>query len=213
MEMTGIMSSVDLSILAISPDIPGFPLATCLAGLAEGGISAFMFREKRLSDEEFLREGVKLRQLCDDLGIHFILNERVELAELVGARIVHLTYRSRGRIPGDQAEVRVGRSVHTVQEAHLAEDAGADYLVAGPVFPTPSKEGLVPVLGVDGLRQVTAAVSLPVVAVGGMEAAKLPALADCGVCGAAAISAFFFGDSPRGAAQEFVKIMGETWCR
>ncbi len=213
MGMTGIMVSVDLSILAISPDIPGFPLAICLAGLAEGGISAFMFREKRLSDEEFLREGVKLRRLCDDLGIHFILNERVELAEPMGARIVHLTYRSRGWLSGDQTDVQVGRSVHTVQEAHLAQEAGADYLVAGPVFPTPSKEGLVSVLGVEGLRHVTAAGSLPVVAVGGIGAAELPALADCGVCGAAAISAFFSGASPRSAAQEFVTIMGETWCR
>lgn len=196
---------VDLRILAVSPDDHErrAHLVADLEALAEGGLTAFMFREKSLADEDFAALGRDLRQACDALGLTFILNERSSLVEPIGARVVHLTWRSQDPVDvraACGAEVVLGRSVHGADDARRW--AGLDYLVQGPIFATPSKEGLVPTQGLASIGAVRSASGLPVVAVGGIDASRVALVKEAGAVGVAAIRAFF-GAAPRAAAHAF----------
>ncbi len=200
---------IDLSVLAISPDrdMPPLTLERKLEALIAGGITAFMFREKRLDDQAFLLLGRRLKQICDQSGVVFILNERTELTEPMGAHAVHLTWRSSSpQLSSPNDTVLLGRSVHSLSEAMDALASGVDYLVAGPVFPTPSKEGLVETIGLDGLRTLCAHVDLPIVAVGGIKTAALTSIREAGAVGVSGISCFFDVDEPRSSAAEFRRI-------
>lgn len=200
--------ALDLRLVAISPDDAGrrSRLVHDLGGLAEGGVTAFMFREKSLAEDEFVALGRSLRQRCDELGLAFILNERTESIEPIGARAVHLTWRSRvsARVCRERSRdgLLIGRSVHDGSEALAARDEGCDYLIYGPVFATPSKAGLVPTRGLAGLAALTSSLDLPVIAVGGIEAKDLAPIRAAGATGIAAIRAFFT-DDPRAAAATF----------
>ncbi len=200
---------IDLSVLAISPDrdTPPLSLERELEALIDGGITAFMFREKRLDDQAFLLLGRRLRQICDQRGVGFILNERTGLAEPMGARVVHLTWRSRlPKVTAAKDSILMGRSVHSLSEAMDAMASGVDYLVAGPVLPTPSKEGLVETIGLEGLATLCAHVDLPVVAVGGIKADALVSAREAGAVGVSGISCFFGGDDPKSSAAEFRQV-------
>ena len=130
----------------------------------------------------------KLADLQADTGCWLVVNDRVDIAAAVGARGVQLT--SRSMTVRDARAVaprqRVGTSIHTLQEALDSERDGADWCVAGNIFPTPShpdrdgaKESFV--------RDLVGAVSIPVIAIGGVEAEDIPALLDAGAWGVATI--------------------------
>ncbi len=193
----------DLSVLAISPDQEDMerPLTEVLPQLIRGGVSAFMFREKRLSDSMFVQQGSALRHICEEEGADFILNERIELAEPLGASIVHVTWKT--TCQPDRSLQVVGRSVHSLEEAQAAMDLGADYLLVGPIFPTPSKEGLVDPLGLDALAEMCRRFAVPSVAVGGIKADAVDAVKKSGAVGVAGISCFFAAADPLVAARQF----------
>jgi thiamine-phosphate pyrophosphorylase len=95
----------------------------------------------------------------------------------------------------------IGRSTHSLEQALAAVDEGADYLGFGPVFTTPSKEKPDPVVGIDGLREVVSRVSIPVVAIGGIDRENIAAVRDAGSAGIAVIRAILassdFGQATR----------------
>ncbi|RME45599.1 MAG: thiamine phosphate synthase, partial [Deltaproteobacteria bacterium] len=123
---------------------------------------------------------------------------------------VHLTRRS---IAADDARAFLGKdaligvSTHALCEAQEAERLGADFVTFGPVFETPSKRAYGPPLGLEALKSVVSALSIPVFALGGVTCERLPALAATGVHGIAMISAILGGTHPaaiRDAAEELV---------
>jgi thiamine-phosphate diphosphorylase len=118
-----------------------------------------------------------------DLGVTFVVNDDVHAAVALGADGVHLGQADDGeRVPG----LILGRSVVTVEQA-LAADA--DYLGAGPIWATPSKEDADPPIGLEGLRRICAAVDIPVVAIGGVDASNAAACIEAGAAGVAVIRA------------------------
>jgi thiamine-phosphate diphosphorylase len=119
-----------------------------------------------------------------ELGITFVVNDDVDAALALNADGVHLGRGDAGVERARAAGLLVGRSASTFEEA-LEEDAGADYLGVGPVWETPSKVDAAPPLGLAGLRGVCAAVSKPVVAIGGIDAENA---ADCIRAGAAGVA-------------------------
>jgi thiamine-phosphate pyrophosphorylase len=155
----------------------------------------------------FVRDlGRRLLPLCRAAGVPFCMNDRVDLALVVGADIVHV-----GQDDLDIADVRqllgtskmsIGVSTHDLAQALAAAAAGADYLGFGPVFPTASKERPDPVVGLAGLRQVTAAVKLPVVAIGGITRARLPEVVAAGAAAAAIIADIDRAPNRAAAARE-----------
>ena len=181
----------------------GRTLADCVAAALAGGATCVQLREKGASTAAVAAQARALLPLCRAAGAPLIVNDDVEAALLAGADGVHV-----GQGDAACAEARaalgpdavVGVSVQTAAQALAAQEAGADYVGAGAVFGTPTKTDAV-VTGVDGLSAICAAVDIPVVAIGGLNARTLPALAGSGADGAAVVSAFFAADDIESAAR------------
>ena len=168
-----------------------------------GGATCLQLREKELDRAAFLREAVALKPVCARYGVPLIVNDDVELALESGADGVHV-----GQDDADAAETRrrigpdrlLGVSAHTVEEALRAERAGADYLGVGAVFPTGTKKDA-DAVSFETLRAICGAVSIPVVAIGGVKRENLGALAGSGVDGVAVVSAIFAAPDAEEAAR------------
>ena len=120
------------------------------------------------------------------LGVTFIVNDDVDAAIALGADGVHLGQGDTGAERAQAAGLLLGRSAATLEQA-LAADA--DYLGAGPVWPTPSKRDAEPAIGLEGLRKICAAVDVPVIAIGGIDASNAGACIAAGAAGVAVIRA------------------------
>jgi thiamine-phosphate pyrophosphorylase len=137
------------------------------------------------------------------------VNGPLEVAVAVGADGVHL--------PEDApmpARLRrgflVGRSVHSAEAARRAEAAGADYLVAGPVFETRSHPGVQPA-GLALIEEIAGAVRLPVLAIGGVTAGRVEEVVRAGASGVAVISAVLAQPDPRAAAEALRRALDAAW--
>jgi thiamine-phosphate pyrophosphorylase len=121
-----------------------------------------------------------------ELGVIFVVNDDVEAAIALGADGVHLGQADLGAGVARQHGLLLGRSAATPAEALAAE---ADYLGVGPVWETPSKNDADPAIGVEGLREICAAVSIPVIAIGGIDASNAALCVEAGAAGVAVIRA------------------------
>lgn len=153
-------------------------------------------RAKQLPLTDFCRLGHALRIVCTHAAVPLCINDRLDVALAVGADIIHL---GQGDLPLDQArrvraltlaqKMLIGISTHDLEQAKAAQEGGADYIGFGPVFPTATKSDADPAVGLSALEKVTAAVSLPVVAIGGIALKNVEAVARAGASAAAAIAA------------------------
>lgn len=159
----------------------------------EGGITCLQLREKELDNEEFLKEALEIRALCKKYKVPFIINDNVEVAVKSDADGIHV-----GQDDMNVKLVRkavgnskiIGVSVETVEEAVLAEKEGADYLGVGAIFNTSTKTDAVDV-SLKTLKDISDAVSIPVVAIGGINEDNICKLRDSGIDGVAVVSAIF----------------------
>ncbi|MBO4746773.1 MAG: thiamine phosphate synthase [Clostridiales bacterium] len=158
-----------------------------------GGATFIQLREKNLSESAFEKEAIAIQDLCRAHGIPFVVNDNVEIAKRMGADGVHV-----GQSDMEAGNVRallgpdaiLGVSAQTVEQAKLAEARGADYLGVGAVFPTGSKDDAIEV-PFETLKAICEAVSIPVVAIGGISEENVSELKGSGICGIAVISAIF----------------------
>lgn len=170
----------------------------------KGGVTFVQLREKDLDEEAFLEEAKEIKKLCAQYRVPFVINDNVGIAAQIGADGVHV-----GQSDMEAGDVRrklgpdkiIGVSAQTVEQAVLAEQNGADYLGVGAVFPTGSKADAEDV-SLDTLRAICRAVSIPVVAIGGIGAHNVEQLRGSGICGVAVISAIFAAKDIRAAAAE-----------
>lgn len=159
----------------------------------EGGATFVQIREKDLDEIAFEVEATELKELCKKYKVPFVVNDNVELAKRIDADGVHV-----GQSDMNAVDVRsllgpdkiLGVSAQTVEEAVLAEKQGADYLGVGAVFPTGSKDDAIEVPH-ETLKAICEAVSIPVVAIGGISTANVNQLKGSGICGVAVISAIY----------------------
>ena len=159
----------------------------------KGGATCIQLREKSLGDKEFLAEAVAMQKLCQSYGVPFIVNDNVEVAMKCRADGIHV-----GQMDMEAGNVRalvgddviVGVSAQTVEQAIAAQRAGADYLGVGAVFPTTTKLDA-DAVSFETLREICQAVSIPVVAIGGITKENLLKLSRSGVDGVALVSAIF----------------------
>ncbi len=174
----------------------------------KGGVTFVQLREKNLDEERFLSEALDIQKLCRKYNIPFIINDNVEIARKINADGVHV-----GQSDMKAVNVRsilgedkmLGVSVQTVGQALLAEKEGADYLGVGAVFPTGSKADAEDV-SFDTLKEICSAVSLPVVAIGGIGAGNVSRLKNSGISGIAVISAIFAADDIEAAAENLKEL-------
>mgnify|MGYP004492809035 FL=1 len=170
----------------------------------EGGVTMLQLREKTLEEPAFLQEARELQALCRSYHVPFIVNDNVDIALAMDADGVHV-----GQSDMEALDVRaklgpdkiIGVSTQTVEQALLAEKHGADYLGVGAVFPTGSKADADDV-SYDTLKAICRAVSIPVVAIGGISRGNAARLAGSGICGVAVISAIYGAADIRAASQE-----------
>lgn len=159
----------------------------------DGGVTFVQLREKNLSDEIFLEEAKVIKELCDEYKVPFVINDNVDIALAMNADGVHV-----GQSDMEAGDVReklgpdkiIGVSAQTVEQAVLAEKRGADYLGVGAVFPTGSKDDAIEVSH-ETLKAICEAVSIPVIAIGGITHDNVIELAGSGICGIAVISAIY----------------------
>lgn len=159
----------------------------------KGGATMIQLREKHLDHEHFLKEAKEIKELCRKYQVPFLINDDVDLAVEVDADGVHV-----GQHDMEAGEVRkkigpnriLGVSAQTVEQALLAQQAGADYLGVGAVFPTGTKDDA-DAVSIQTLGEICHAVSIPIVAIGGIGQHNVMQLADSGICGIAVVSAIY----------------------
>jgi thiamine-phosphate pyrophosphorylase len=150
----------------------------------DGGATVVQWRLKDVPTLEVVERGRATRSLCAGHGVTFVVNDDVEAALMLGADGVHLGRDDEGAEHAKESGLLLGLSAAGVGEATTAASL-ADYVGAGPVWETPSKPDADPPLGLDGLHAICAAVSVPVVAIGGVDASNA---ADCIRAGAAGVA-------------------------
>jgi thiamine-phosphate pyrophosphorylase len=178
----------------------------CLAA----GLPAVQVREKDLGAGDLAFLCRRLRPLTLDRGALLIVNDRVDVALAVGADGVQRTHAS---LPVEDIRalvdkrLRVGASVHSLEEAVEAQVKGADWVVFGPVYDTASKRAWGPPQGPARLERVAAALRIPVIAIGGMTPERVREVRGAGARGVAAISAILDTDRPADATRRFLDAL------
>jgi thiamine-phosphate pyrophosphorylase len=154
----------------------------------EGGATVVQWRLKDVPRVDVVERGRATRSLCARHDVPFLVNDDLEAALMLGADGVHLGRNDDGAEAARAHGLMLGLSASSVEEARAA-DGLADYIGAGPVWTTPSKRDADPPIGLDGLGEVCAAVSTPVVAIGGIDAGNAGDCIRAGAAGVAVIRA------------------------
>lgn len=182
------------------------------AAACAGGAAVVQLRAKLAPDDQALAWALRIRESARAAGALFVLNDRFDLALLSGADGVHLGQDDLAPrdVPEDvRARLLIGRSTHTLEQARAACDEPVDYVAFGPVFGTRSKQSPYDARGLEALARVVESVSpRPVVAIGGIDAARIAEIGALGA-GAAVISAVAADDDPARATQELARRLQE----
>jgi thiamine-phosphate pyrophosphorylase len=191
-------------------------IAACEAGMRAAdesgarGQLAIQIREKDLTARALYELALKLRELCRRYGAPMFVNDRIDVAMAVGADGVHLPADSFS--PTDARKLLgphrlIGVSTHGLDEVLAAADTGADFVVYGPVFAPISKSSYGPPQGVDALRETCARSTIPVFALGGINAERARELAGAGAAGVAAIGAVMGAEHPGAAVRSLLEAV------
>ena len=189
----------------------GEKLADVVETVLQNGATFLQIREKDLAEDAFEAEAERLKTLCAQHGVPFVVNDSVEIALQCEADGVHV---GQSDIKGRDIRAIIGPdkilgiSAGTVEEAVAAEKAGADYIGVGAVFPTDTKKNATP-MTMELLKEIASSVSIPVVAIGGISAENILQLRGSGVDGVAVVSAIFAAEDPGKATADLLKLAEE----
>ena len=172
----------------------------------EGGVTCVQLREKYMKEEDFTAEAVKLKALCKNYSVPIIINDNLNVALRSGADGIHV-----GQEDMSAEEIRklagrefiIGVTAKTVKQAKMAEAAGADYIGVGAVFPSPTKQGAI-IITRQELKDICEAVSIPSVAIGGVNIENMKQLKGMGMDGFAVVSALFAAEDIQSAARSLI---------
>lgn len=189
---------------------PRFAVA---AALAAGARLVQVRAEDHYSDREAFDLATAISEQCAAYEAICLVNDRVHIAQAVGAQGVHL---GADDLPLDAARrilpagAVIGGTCREPEGARAARRAGATYLGVGPVWATSTKPGLPQPIGLDGLAAVCAAVDLPVIAIGGIDAERAARCREAGAHGVAVVGAIANATDPHEATVELLAAVGET---
>lgn len=178
----------------------------------KGGVTCVQLREKELDQTAFLEEAVEMKKLCSKYGVPLIINDNVDVALKCGADGVHVGQSDMAagnvrKAVGDK--MIVGVSAQTVEQALAAQAAGADYLGVGAVFPTSTKSDAREVSR-QTLKDICAAVDIPVTAIGGINKSNMAELSGTGIDGVALVSAIFAAQNIAEECRLLKRLSAET---
>ena len=201
----------DLQLYAVTDSrwLNGAALAEAVEKALAGGVTCVQLREKHLPFDEFLRTAKAIKSLCQNYHVPFIVDDNLDIALACDADGLHI---GQNDMPAAKARKLLGPdkilgvSAQTVEQAIADCRDGADYLGVGAVFPTGTKTDAVEV-PLDTLKAITAAVDIPVVAIGGIGTDNIAELSGTDIAGAAVVSAIFAQDDIKKAAANLRQLM------
>ena len=184
-----------------------------VSAAVHGGVTVVQLREKDCSSRDFIEQALTIKEFLKDSGVPLIINDRMDVALAVKADGVHLGQTDMPlavakEILGDS--MIIGISAESLQDAIEAEKGGADYLGVSPIYATPTKTDTAPPLGLEGLREIRAAVRLPLVGIGGLNRDNAAEVIRNGADGVAVVSAIVAADDPQTAADALKQIIFEA---
>jgi len=204
------LDELRLTLVTDRTQTRGRELVSVVGDCLAAGLPAVQVREKDLGAAELAVLCRRIRGLTQDTRALLIVNDRVDVALAVGADGVQRTATSLTvediRALADK-RLRIGASIHSLPDALQAELEGADWLVFGPVYDTPSKRMYGPPQGLDKLARVAAAVRIPVVAIGGLTPERVREVRRAGARGVAVVSSILAADSPADATRRFLEAL------
>lgn len=191
----------------------GRPLEAVVAAAARGGAGMIQLREKDLTARALYDLGARLQHLLMPHGIPLLINDRLDVAQALDVAGVHLAGHSLSlsharRLLGPNK--LIGVSTHSLDHARQAMGEGADFIVFGPVFDTPSKRQYGAPQGLQRLAEVVANITCPVIAIGGIDTHNLPQVLQTGAHGVAMIRAVLAASDPCAATQQLCQQLPST---
>ena len=193
--------------------LPATSLQDAVESCLAAGLKAVQLREKDMAVRDLLGLAHSLRDSTRRHGAKLLINDRADVALAVGADGVQ---RAGTSLPVSALRAisppgfLIGASVHAVDEARAAESAGADFLLFGPVYDTPSKRQYGPPQGLAALEQVSSAVGIPVFGVGGVTPGRVADVMRTGAAGVAVIGAILAAERPADAVKAFLDALGRA---
>ena len=181
----------------------------------EAGCKIVQYREKNRSTKEMISEAAEIKRICSDKAI-FLVNDRIDVALAVDADGVHI---GQDDMPIETArkllgeDKIIGLTVHNTDEAMEAEKKGADYVGLSPIFDTATKKDAGDGIGPEKIREIKNAISIPVVAIGGINKENCESVIQNGADSLVAISAVICSDDVKSEIESFIDIINRIKCR
>ncbi|WP_405305000.1 thiamine phosphate synthase [Methanobrevibacter sp.] len=203
------MNKIDLSLYLVtdnSDDVEKF--LNTIEEAIKGGVSVVQIREKTADTLDFYNLALKVKEITTKYNIPLIINDRVDIALAIDADGVHV---GQSDLPCDVTRRLIGSdkilgiSAATIDEAKKAEIDGADYIGTGAVFPTATKDDA-PSVTKEELKEIVDSISIPVVAIGGINLENAHELTDTGIAGLSVVSAIMSSDNPKKSSEKLLKI-------
>ncbi|WP_273850755.1 thiamine phosphate synthase [Guptibacillus spartinae] len=185
---------------------PGRDVVEVMEEAIQGGADIIQLRDKTSPKKVVLEKALKLRALTKKYRILFIVNDHIDIALAVDADGIHL---GQDDLPLETArkvigpDKIIGISTHRIEEAHAAEKGGADYIGAGPIFPTNSKSDVVDPVTTDYIKEVNSEISIPFVAIGGIKLHNVSDVLRAGAKRICVISEVVGSDDVKGTCELF----------
>ena len=195
--------------LVTEASAPSGPVADFLAAVIDAGVGMVQLRDRTLTDRELVRSARLFAEICRENGALFIVNDRIDVAMLVGADGVHV-----GQDDVHPDEVRrlagqdfiVGLSTHSAQQLDEANLTSADYVGVGPIHETPTKPGRPPV-GLDLVRYASTASRKHFFAVGGIDPTNADAVVAAGARALSVVRSVAHADDPVAAVRALMDVL------
>ena len=174
----------------------------------KGGTTVVQLREKTASTKDFYGLALKVKEITRKYGVPLLINDRIDIALAIDSEGVHI---GQDDMPADVAREIIGEdrilgvSASTVEEAKKAEMDGADYIGSGAIFPTSTKDDADSV-SKEELKEIADSVSIPVVAIGGINLENASSIKDTGIAGFSVVSAIMNAESPKDASKSLKEI-------
>ena len=165
-------------------------LYKCIEESIKGGVKIVQLREKNISTKDFYEKALKVKEICKNYGVLFIINDRLDIAQIVKADGVHL---GQSDMPIEKAReilkdrFLIGATARNIEEAKKVELSGADYIGSGAIFGTNTKNNAKK-LEMEELKKIVASVKIPVFAIGGININNVGSLKNIGLQGICAVS-------------------------
>ena len=179
----------------------------CIEEAIKGGVKIVQLREKKISTKDFYEKALKVKEICKNYGVLFIINDRLDIAQAVGADGVHL---GQSDMPIEEArkilkdKFLIGATARNIEEAKRAELLGADYIGSGAIFGTSTKDNAKK-LEMEDLKKIVNSVKIPVFAIGGININNVWMLKNIGLQGICSVSGILSEKDCKKAVENILK--------